>query len=177
MISGSSAAQPVLSQDSSERFDALYQRLQPSLWRYAHRMVGDSDTADDVVQEAFVRLLRRPDLEGEDARLWLFTVTTNLIRDRGRTTTRRRRILEEGKLDVPRPTAEAVSLERDQKIAAVRAALEQLPERDQQMLLMREEGFRYHEIAAAAGVAPGSVGTLIARAVKRFTQVYSQIEG
>ena len=37
---------------------------------------------------------------------------------------------------------------------------------------MREEGFRYQEIADAVGVAPGSVGTLIARAVKRFTEAY-----
>jgi RNA polymerase sigma-70 factor (ECF subfamily) len=37
------------------------------------------------------------------------------------------------------------------------------------MLLMREEGFRYAEIAEAVGVAPGSVGTLLARALRRFS--------
>ncbi len=36
------------------------------------------------------------------------------------------------------------------------------------MLLMREEGFRYSEIAKVIDVAPGSVGTLLARALKRF---------
>jgi RNA polymerase sigma-70 factor (ECF subfamily) len=41
------------------------------------------------------------------------------------------------------------------------------------ILLMREEGFRYEEIARAVGVAPGSVGTLLARATRRFVQVYS----
>ena len=40
---------------------------------------------------------------------------------------------------------------------------------------MREEGFTYQEIAETVGVAPGSVGTLIARAVRRFTEVYKPI--
>ena len=48
----------------------------------------------------------------------------------------------------------------------------QLSERDRQILLMREEGFRYEEIAKSIDVAPGSVGTLIARALKRFASAY-----
>jgi DNA-directed RNA polymerase specialized sigma24 family protein len=40
------------------------------------------------------------------------------------------------------------------------------------MLLMREGGFRYEEIAEVAGVATTSVGTLLARATKRFMAVY-----
>ena len=55
-------------------------------------------------------------------------------------------------------------------------AMDELPERDRHLLLMREEGFSYQEIAAAIGVAPGSVGTLIARAIKRFTAVYRPLE-
>jgi RNA polymerase sigma-70 factor (ECF subfamily) len=43
---------------------------------------------------------------------------------------------------------------------------------------MREEGFRYAEIAEVVGVAPGSVGTLLARALRRFAAVYAeQVEG
>jgi DNA-directed RNA polymerase specialized sigma24 family protein len=39
---------------------------------------------------------------------------------------------------------------------------------------MREEGFKYEEIAAVIGVAPASVGTLIARALRRFMEVYKR---
>jgi RNA polymerase sigma-70 factor (ECF subfamily) len=52
--------------------------------------------------------------------------------------------------------------------------LDRLPERDRQLLLMREEGFKYEEIAQVVGVAPASVGTLIARALKRFVEAYNQ---
>jgi RNA polymerase sigma-70 factor, ECF subfamily len=158
-------------------FDALYERLQPSLWRYVHRLVGDGDVCDDVVQEAFVRLLKRPDLRGNAARLWLFTVATNLVRDRGRTSSRRRRLLTAVPVDGPASESADRRLERDEQVRAVRAALDQLPERDRQLLLMREEGFKYHEIAEVIGTAPSSIGTLIARATKRFTEVYRPVEG
>jgi RNA polymerase sigma-70 factor, ECF subfamily len=57
----------------------------------------------------------------------------------------------------------------------VRAALEEVPERDRTLLLMREEGFKYDEIARIVGVAPGSVGTLLARALNRFADVYRKL--
>jgi RNA polymerase sigma-70 factor (ECF subfamily) len=64
-------------------------------------------------------------------------------------------------------------VEQAERIAEVRAALERIPPRDRQLLLMREEGFKYEEIARVVGVAPASVGTLMARALKRFAEAYS----
>jgi DNA-directed RNA polymerase specialized sigma24 family protein len=40
---------------------------------------------------------------------------------------------------------------------------------------MREEGYKYEEIAGVIGVAPASVGTLIARALKRFLEAYKSL--
>jgi RNA polymerase sigma-70 factor, ECF subfamily len=162
---------------AESEFNALYERVQPSLWRYAHRLLGDGDATDDVVQEAFVRLLARPDLRGNRARLWLFTVATNLVRDRGRTRVRRGRLLSARPVTPDPPPPPSDRVERAEQVEAVRAALDRIPERDRQLLLMREEGFSYQEIAEAVGVAPTSVGTLISRAVKRFTEVYSPAEG
>lgn len=153
-------------------YNALYQRVHPSLFRYLDRLVGDTDAAEDVAQEAFVRLLNRSDLGEEAARLWLFTVATNLVRDRGRATARRQRLLSAVPITPSRESLPDEALERKERIQAVREALEQLSERDRQMLLMREEGFKYSEIARAVDVAPGSVGTLVARALKRFVEVY-----
>jgi RNA polymerase sigma-70 factor, ECF subfamily len=153
-------------------FDAVYRRLHPNIFRYLERLTGDADAADDIAQEAFVRLLSRPDLSEDAARLWLFTVATNLVRDRGRSTARRARLLTATPPQTGRMAQPDEDLERKEQIGSVRAALQVLPERDRQMLLMREEGFRYDEIAQAVGVAPGSVGTLMARALKKFTVVY-----
>jgi RNA polymerase sigma-70 factor (ECF subfamily) len=138
-------------------------------------MTGDEDGTDDIVQETFVRLLAKPGLAPEEARRWAFAVATNLIRDGGRSSARRKRLLAVTPVEPSAPERADRRMEREEEVAAVRAALEQLPGRDRQLLMMREEGFRYQEMADAVGVAPGSVGTLIARAVKRFTEVYKAI--
>lgn len=155
--------------------DALFQRLYPPLFRYLHRLTGDADAAEDIAQESFVRLLARP-LPEEDARRWLFAVATNLVRDGARMRKRRVRILAGVALHAEAPPQADAELERRERIAGVRRALDAIPERDRTMLLMREEGFRYDEIAGVVGVATGSVGTLLARAVRRFTTAYRRQE-
>src|SRR5215211_9562739 len=57
----------------------------------------------------------------------------------------------------------------------VRAALARLPERTAKLLLLRYAGLAYNEIAAALDVAPGSVGTLLARAEHAFAAVYGRL--
>ena len=166
---------PRVSPGTAVDYDALFRRLYPSLFRYLHRLTGETDAADDIAQESFVRLLGR-DMPEDEARLWLFTVATNLFRDGARTRKRRERLLAVRPWTptaLPRPDEAA---ERAATVKAVREALGTLAERDRQMLLMREEGFRYDEIAKVAGVAPGSVGTLLARAARRFVAAWDHGE-
>lgn len=154
-------------------YDRLFHRLHPPLFRYLQRLTGDPDAAEDAAQEAFVRLTRQS-LPEEEVRPWLFTVATNLVRDRARKAQRHQRL----QVHVPRaatPEAPDASVQRKERIAMVRAALETLQERDRTMLLMREEGFKYEEIAQTVGVAPGSVGTLLARAARRFERTYTEL--
>ena len=153
--------------------DGLFHRLYPPLFRYLVRLTGDEDAADDAAQEAFVRLTKQP-LPESEVRPWLFTVATNLVRDRARKAERHRR-LQAHVPDGYQADAPDVSTERGERIARVRRALERVSERDRMMLLMREEGFRYDEIARAVDVAPGSVGTLLARAAKRFEKAYTEM--
>ncbi len=152
-------------------YDRLFDRLYPALFRYLRRLTGDADAAEDAAQEAFVRLTEHS-LPEEEVRPWLFTVATNLIRDRARKSERHRR-LQPHVPDAQTPDPPDVSAARSERIAMVRRALEELSERDRTMLLMREEGFKYAEIATAVGVASGSVGTLLARAARRFAETYT----
>lgn len=62
----------------------LFEELYDSLHRYVYRLTGDGDAADDVAQEAFVRLLRVAPSMPKAPRPWLFRVATNLVRDRAR---------------------------------------------------------------------------------------------
>jgi RNA polymerase sigma-70 factor (ECF subfamily) len=158
-------------------FEALYDEVFPALFRYCNRLTGDPDVAEDVAQEAFVRMLDRA-VAGEPPalRVWLFKVATHLIRDRWRVSTNRKRLLEIHPVTpgtAPDPEAEVV---RREEVAGVRRALEGLDARDRELLLMREEGFSYREIAEAVGVSSTSVGTLLVRAQKRFTDAWEERE-
>ena len=150
-------------------FDALFEAVYPALFRYCNRMTGDPDQAEDLAQEAFFRLLDRG-AQGTDAglRSWLFRVATNLARDRSRTWETRRRILSSVPPPESAPSPEK-DLDRAEDARRVREALEVLTERDREMLLLRQEGFSYREIAEVSGVSHRSVGTILARALKRFS--------
>jgi RNA polymerase sigma-70 factor (ECF subfamily) len=156
-------------------YEAVFQRLYPSLFRYLQRLTGDEDVAEDLAQETFVRLLRQT-IPEDEVRPWIFTVAMNLVRDRARKTDRRQRLLSTAPELVSRPPLPDEEVERTERIGRVRRVLDRLPERDRQLLLMREEGFKYEEIARVVGVAPASVGTLIARALRRFVALYDARE-
>lgn len=152
-------------------FDELFDDVYPGLYRYCVRLTGEADGAEDAVQEAFVRLLERG-VTGrpEGLRAWLFKVATHVVRDHARVRTNRARLMEEHMGDASQQVAPSVDLEREDRIETVRRALATLSERDRTLLLMREEGFAYRELAELTGVEPTSIGTLLARARQRFTQ-------
>ena len=108
-----------------------------------------------------------------DVRGWIVSVAYNLFRDERRRVTRRRRLLasrtpDTTMADAPEAADEMVlRLERE---AVVRRALDALAPRDRALLLLRYEGYSYVELASAIRVAPGSVGTLLARATAAFKE-------
>ena len=76
-------------------FETTFDQLHPGLFRYCHRLTGDPDWADDVAQEAFVRLFNH-DVVGDEygVRAGLFRTATHLVRDRYRVDENRSRLLE-----------------------------------------------------------------------------------
>ena len=101
-------------------------------------------------------------------RAWLFKTATHLIRDRYRVDSNRQRLLAANPVRPSESETPERSLARSEDRARARAALESMSPRDREILLMRYSGFSYREIAEAVGVATTSVGTLLARAERRF---------
>ena len=162
-----------LGNPSYVNFEAIFEELYPGLFRYCHRLTGDPDVADDVAQEAFVRLYDgRVEGTEEGLRAWLFRTATHLVRDRHRVGENRRRLLEAHPVEPGGPEPPDQAVQRQELVAQVRAALEHLSEREREMLLMRHAGFSYREVAEAVEVAPSSVGTLLTRAERNFVSVY-----
>lgn len=153
----------------------LFEEHHASLFRYLVRLTGDADHAADVAQEAFRRLLERPPERGR-SRAWLFRVATNLVRERARTRTRRRELLDAAPGAVPVPAPEPrpdAAFEARRRQHAVRDALAALSEKERTILLMYAEGFMHREIAEAVDTTTKSVGTMIARALRKFEAAVS----
>ena len=155
-------------------FDATFDQHYPPLVRYCMRLTGDADVAEDIAQESMVRLFDHS-VTGPDfgVRAWLFKTATHLVRDRYRVGQNRLRLLAEHPVRPAETESPEVSLERKEVRARAREALDAMAPRDQEILLMRYSGFSYREIAEAIEVEPTSVGTLLARAERRFAAAVS----
>jgi RNA polymerase sigma factor (sigma-70 family) len=156
--------------DHVEAVEALFHARYKSLFRYLDRLTGDPDLAMDLAQETFVRLFRRGDMP-DDPHAWLTTVATNLFRDERRVRRRRGELIAQWVADpvfaAEPPDAESAVLANERR-ACARAALDSLPSRDRQLLILRHEGYSYRDLARLVGVAEGSVGTLLVRATRAF---------
>jgi RNA polymerase sigma-70 factor (ECF subfamily) len=142
------------------RFTQMIEAAIPALRRYARALTRDGDIADDIVQDTLVRALRSQHLfEGADVRAWLYTILTNLNRNRLRSLARRPSLSpiqdndvsdfagpELGSRDIERAIA---GLGEDQRSA---------------LLLVVLEGLTYREVAAVQGVPLGTAMSRLARA-------------
>jgi RNA polymerase sigma-70 factor (ECF subfamily) len=157
------------------------------------RLVGDHAEAEDLALEAFLRLYRQPPaaltLAGDSASPdapqvgktadpiggWLHRVATNLGLNAIRGWKRRQRYeLEAGRSDLRQRSqagqesnpAELFQAEEERQ--RVRRILSEMNPRQARLLVMRHSGLPYREIAAGLGVAPASIGPLLARAENDF---------
>jgi len=157
-------------------FSSLFNERFRRLFGYLARITGDGDLASDLAQGAFVQLYQRGSLPN-DPGAWLLTVANNRLRDHQRTGRRRLTLLSHRRTDVPVPSpwqdAEA-QVQRQERRAQVRLALEDVSPRDRELLLMHHAGYSYREIATALGVANGSVGTLLRRAGVAFRGAFER---
>ena len=142
----------------------------PALRRYARALTRDSDTADDLVQDTLVRALRSEHLfYGGDVRSWLYTILTNLNRNRLRSLARRplfSPIEDNDAPDMAGPEAGGRDIER---------ALATLVE-DQRnaLLLVVLEGLSYREVAEVQGVP---IGTVMSRLARARVQIKAYLDG
>ena len=163
-----------MEQPFDDRFAELFRAHFQRLYRYLDRLSGEPELAADLAQDAFVRLYRRGSFP-DAPEAWLITVATNLFRNAWSKRTRRLQLLtptrSEGVLADAAPSP-AESADGMDERRAVRAALDRVPERERQMLLLRAEGYSYRDIARALELNEGSVGTLLARAKRAFREAY-----
>jgi RNA polymerase sigma-70 factor (ECF subfamily) len=154
---------------------ALTLRLTPRVLGFAARMLSDRTEAEDVAQEAMLRLWRMaPDWQQGEARVatWLYRLASNLCLDRLRRS-RPRGLDEVAEPEDDAPGAVARLIEADRALA-LDEALAALPDRQRQAVVLRHiEGLANPEIAAVMDIGVEAVESLVARGKKGLAALLS----
>lgn len=153
-------------------FEMLFLRHYERVYRVAYNLVGSREEAEDLVQETFLTLYNTPPERTTDQGVvaWLCRIALNRGYNVLRSTRRAQQRMERvGMMEmlVESDDPHVLALRAEER-AFVRSLLARLPERQSKILLLRYAGLSYTEIAATLGIAPGSVGTLLARAERAF---------
>ena len=144
-----------------------------AVFRYACRMTGSRETAEDIVQETFYRLFREFDgkLANEAARRWAFVVVRNLclmeLRRAGRSPIAHGSNAENA---VSNGTPASVLADQDTGEAVARAVAALPPEQRECFILREYEDLRYEDMAAIIGCPVGTVRSRLARARETLRQ-------
>ncbi|MDE3075577.1 MAG: sigma-70 family RNA polymerase sigma factor, partial [Chloroflexota bacterium] len=156
-----------------ENFGRIYALL--------YRVTGSAEDAEDLAQELFFQASRQvpPVWEQPSAAGWLWKAATHLALNALRGS-RRRRDRELRVLEAERPVRllgeqendPAERVERLERQEGVRAILRGLKPKESALLLLRHSGLSYADMAASLQINPNSVGTLLARAERRFKEKY-----
>ncbi|MEI2687070.1 MAG: RNA polymerase sigma factor [Cypionkella sp.] len=156
-------------------------RLLPQVLGYATRVLGNRTEAEDVAQEAMLRLWQvAPAWRQDEAKVstWLYRVVANLCTDRLRQGRRRRAdaLDEVPELSDPSPGAERALMARD-RMAALQAGLDSLPERQRQAVVLRHiEGLNNPEIAVILEIGVEAVESLTARGKRALAQALAGLK-
>ncbi len=171
--------QPPAGDWTAEEFRAAFLEHYGAIYRHLFRLLGSQEEAEDLAQEAFLRLYRQrfPPGREHNVRAWLYRVATRLAYNALRSQRRRERReqAEARQAGLPEGADPAEAALRKEAREAVQKALARLRPREAQLLLLRYAGLPYREIAEVLGVAPGSVGTLLARAEAAFARAYRAV--
>jgi len=153
-------------------FTRLVERYRGPLVHFLYRMVGDAVTAEELAQEVFIRVYgaRRRYRPQAKFSTWLFKIATNLALNSLRDTRLRRRLEAASteqvtsRLTDPAANVEQQLLEQERR-AAIRRAVESLPEKQRlAVLLHKYQELDYAEIAAILGCSESALKSLLFRA-------------
>jgi len=161
--------------------DGAFDELAPLAGRMAYhlalRSVADSNTAEEIAQEALVRLYKHVgDISGEGAfKTWFYRIVLNLVHDHYRRSVRQEaatstleeiRSLEKKSSDEP-----LTNLERDSLRSALTNAMNSLDEKHREVFLMKEvEGLSHAEIARTLEVPEGTVWSRLSYARRKLQE-------
>jgi RNA polymerase sigma-70 factor, ECF subfamily len=147
----------------ADAFAALYQRHYRLAYSVAHKLTGEKQAAEDLTQEAFLKVWRSADgyrPQRGSVRTWILSVVRNQGIDQLRAKATRRRMQEKLEASAPRsePSEAFTQVWHEARLGRLRQALDALPHIQQQVLeLAHFSDLTHLEIAERLGLPPGTV--------------------
>jgi len=181
----------LVQEGQNQAFDILVGRYKNRLYSYLYRLLGNESDAEEFAQETFVRAYMHADKYRTIAKFstWLYTIATNLVRNRIRNVKRRPRMIsmwteddggEDGRwVDIKdeSPTPEE-TMDRKRLQEMIQQAIEKIPSKYRPAFVLREiNGLSYEEIAATTGLKLGTVRSRINRGRMHFKKAVSPLLG
>jgi RNA polymerase sigma factor (sigma-70 family) len=172
--------------DSAEKwpeaeFKRIFLQHHPRIVAVVLRLLGDPMRAEEVTNDAFMRLYQQPALGRVAANIpgWLYRTATNLGIDALRASARRVRYEGvAGKPDQDTSTQSPLSTAiAEEKRSRVRAALASIRPAQAQLLILRSHGLSYKELAEILNLKQSGIGTMLNRAEAEFRECYLHLHG
>jgi RNA polymerase sigma-70 factor (ECF subfamily) len=172
---------------TEEEFEQIFLEHYGRIVAVLFRLTGNRAQAEELAGDVFWKIYRQPQLS---ARLpdrdhnvggWLYRVATRLGIDALRAQARRRRyeqaageVAYESSTANDNPLADVL---RDEKRRRVQSVLAAMKPAQAQLLMLRQSGLSYQELAEIFGVKTNSIGTLLARAEAEFEKRFRELQG
>lgn len=156
----------------------LFERHHARLYRFCLRITGNRQTAEDLVQDVFMRMLKYRATFRDDVVFgpWMFRIARNACTDHLRRTARHGSPDRQHAASIEDLPAPEENPGEDDRAALIRRALLCLPlERREVLVLSRYEFKSYEEIAHALGCTVGAVKVRAHRAIKQLREVYMDL--
>jgi RNA polymerase sigma-70 factor (ECF subfamily) len=160
--------------DESPSFAAVFEAEEGALLRFCFGITGRREVAEDLVQEAFLKLHSHW-AEVESPRAWLFRCVRNLALNHLRKH-RREADEEEGRGAVARTAAPDAAVGRMEAAGMLRLLMAELPEKDRELVELKyEEDLKYKEISRRTGLSVGNVGYRLHHVLKGLAEALRRV--
>jgi RNA polymerase sigma-70 factor, ECF subfamily len=167
----SEAAGGMTADRSTFDFEDVFRTQYGRITRVVARVVRDYARAEELAAEVFWKLNRTPRAQGDQCLGWLHRTAVRISLNELRREARQARY--ERLFGLPRRTASPeevhASTEQQQRVRTVIAAMDR---RQAELLLLRNEGLSYQDLASTLDLNPASVGTYLVRAQQAFRKEY-----
>jgi RNA polymerase sigma-70 factor (ECF subfamily) len=155
----------------SESIEALFAAMESPLLSYAHRLLQNAESAEDVVQDAFLKLHSNFD-QVREPRRWLYRTVHNLALNQQRRKDRTVPLCSTsedvlaGEPADPQPLPDE-QIARWEGVGLVRLSLDRMEARSREVVHLKfRDGLSYREISERTGLTVGNVGYLLHHALK-----------